>query len=88
MAGGWGNPLMRKEDEFLALDGTYVTAPTPFLIISPNELQDDRLGRACIHPRAPRILPTDDSHGELETSDCPMIRYCIYNDRINTPMSP
>lgn len=21
MAGGWGNPLMQKEDEFLVLDG-------------------------------------------------------------------
>lgn len=24
MAGGWGNPLMQKEDEFLVLDGMYV----------------------------------------------------------------
>lgn len=25
MAGGWGNPLMQKEDEFLVLDGMYVS---------------------------------------------------------------
>lgn len=26
MAGGWGNPLMQKEDEFLVLDGMYVSS--------------------------------------------------------------
>jgi hypothetical protein len=24
MAGGWGNPLMQREDEFLVLDGMYI----------------------------------------------------------------
>lgn len=26
MAGGWGNPLMQKENEFLVLDGMYVSS--------------------------------------------------------------
>lgn len=33
MAGGWGNPLMRKEDEFLVLDGMYVFPPLPFTTV-------------------------------------------------------
>lgn len=31
MLGGWGNPLMRNETEFMILDGTYVLTPSSSL---------------------------------------------------------
>jgi hypothetical protein len=33
MAGGWGNPLMQREDEFLVLDGMYIVDLFVFLDI-------------------------------------------------------
>ena len=36
MAGGWGNELMRRENEFLLLDGMYVNLPS--LIAGANRL--------------------------------------------------
>ncbi|OJJ45556.1 hypothetical protein ASPZODRAFT_473749 [Penicilliopsis zonata CBS 506.65] len=33
MAGGWGSPLMQKENEFLVLDGTMIAIATLFLTI-------------------------------------------------------
>ena len=43
MAGGWGNPLMQKEDEFLVLDGMYVLFQIPFFFFliyntNPNRM--------------------------------------------------
>lgn len=36
MAGGWGNPLMQKEDEFLVLDGMYVSSKLLFQTYNTN----------------------------------------------------
>jgi hypothetical protein len=32
MAGGWGNPLMQNEPEFLVLDGAYVISHVELLL--------------------------------------------------------
>ena len=42
MAGGWGNPLMRKEDEFLVLDGMCVC---PYTCFTSNDADANMLRR-------------------------------------------
>ena len=67
MAGGWGNPLMRKENEFLLLDGMYVINAS-HVGSSADELQDDWHGVHVNDSLPPRLfLPPDEEVQEMSS---------------------